>query len=93
MKPELRLAFHMEKPLLTAWVGHKLGGTVPQGISRMGQIVLARLMEPQIRLLPAISVALCGRAQKRNNGLCPPFCPGESCLPALTLISATSAPP
>ena len=38
-------------------------------------------------------VALWGRAQKRDNGLCPPFCLGESCLPALALMPDTSGPP
>ena len=33
------------------------------------------------------------RVQKRDNGLCPPFCLGESCLPALTLMQATSVFP
>ena len=37
---------------------------------------------------------LCGwRVQKRDSGLCPPFCLGESCPPALTSIPDTSVPP
>ena len=37
---------------------------------------------------------LCGRwVQKRDNGLCLPFCLGESCPPALTLMPHTSVPP
>ena len=34
-----------------------------------------------------------GRAQKRKNGLCQHFCPGESCPPALALMPDNSAPP
>ena len=33
------------------------------------------------------------RVQKRDNGLCLPFCVGESCLPALALLADTSVPP
>ena len=40
---------------------------------------------------------LCGsvreRVQKRDNGLCPPFCLRESYSPALALIPDTSMPP
>ena len=32
-------------------------------------------------------------AQKRHNGLCPPFSLGESCPPALTLMPDMSIPP
>ena len=52
--------------------------------------VLARLMECQIWHPPAGSVALRVRVQKRDNGLCPPFCLGESCPPALALMPDTS---
>ena len=67
---------------------HKLGEAKPQGISRAAQTTLVRLMESQIWPLPAVSVA-----QKRNNGLCPPFCLGEICPPALALMPDTSLPP
>ena len=33
------------------------------------------------------------RVQERDNGLCPLFCLGESCPPALTLMPDTSGPP
>ena len=33
-----------------------------------------------------------GRVEKRNNGLCSPFCLGESCPPALALMPDTSVP-
>ena len=33
-----------------------------------------------------------GRVQKRSNGLCPLFCLGESCSPALVLMPDTSFP-
>ena len=55
--------------------------------------MLARLMESQIWHLPAISVALGGMVQKRANGLCLPFCLGESCPPAFALMPDTSVPP
>ena len=45
MKPELRPAIHMEKQL--GWT-NKLGGKESLGISKVGQTVLARLMESQI---------------------------------------------
>lgn len=52
----------------------KLLGTGFQGISRVGQTVLARWMETQTRHL------LCGvKAQQRNNSLYPYFCLAESC--------------
>ena len=38
-KGNSRQAIHMEKPLETAWVGLKVGGAEPQGISRVGQTV------------------------------------------------------
>ena len=50
-------------------------------------------MESQIWLFPACCVALWGRAQERQNGLCLPFCLRESCLPALTPMSDTLVPP
>ena len=50
-------------------------------------------MEPQIWHLPTGSGVLWGRVQKRNNGLCLPFCLGESCPSALALLSDTSVPP
>ena len=45
MKHELRPAIHMEKQF--GWA-HKSGGAEPLGISKVGQTVLARLMESQI---------------------------------------------
>ena len=45
MKHEPRPACHMQKQL--GWA-HKLGGTESLGISRVGQTMLARLMESQI---------------------------------------------
>ena len=41
MKHEPGLAIHMEKQL--GWA-HKLGGVEPQGISKVGQTMLARLI-------------------------------------------------
>ena len=43
----------MEKPLGRAF---KLGGAEPLGISKVGQTVLVRLMEPQIQHQPTGSV-------------------------------------
>ena len=34
-----------------------------------------------------------GRVQKRDSGLCLPFCLGESCPPALALLLDTKVPP
>ena len=81
----------MEK--LLGWV-HKLGGVESHCISRVGQIVLNRLMESQIWHLPAGSITLLGgTVQKRVNGLCLPYCMGVSCPPALALMSNTLFPP
>ena len=74
----------MGKSLPTVWVGHKLGGMEPQGISRVGQIVLAGLMEFQIWHQTASSVwVVGGRAQKRDNSLCvgPAHSASLLCLP------------
>ena len=65
-----------------------MGELEPQGFPRVEQTMRARLMDSQIWPLPAVSVA-----QKRNNGLCPPFCLGEICPPALALMPDTSLPP
>ena len=77
MRQELRPAIHVEKPLLAAvrWVGLE-----SQGISRVGQTVLARVMESQICHQPASSVAL------------PAFLSGRKLSPALALMPATSVP-
>ena len=41
-----------------------------------------------------ICLWLCGgMVQERYNGLCLPFCLGEGCPPALTLMADTSVPP
>ena len=45
VKCEPRLAIHMEEQL--RWAG-KLGGTESLGISKVGQTVVARLMESQV---------------------------------------------
>ena len=55
MKHEPRPAILMEKQLGSA---HTLGGTESQGVSRVGQTVLGRLLESQIWHLPVGSVAL-----------------------------------
>ena len=60
MKHEPRPAIHVEK--LIGWV-HKLGGTESLGISRVGQTVLARLMESAS--LPALWHCW-GSVQKRD---------------------------
>ena len=56
--------------------GNGFGGLISQGISRMGQTVLARLMETQLWYLPAGSGK---RAHQRNNDLCKHFSLEESC--------------
>ena len=83
MKHEPRPGIHIENHL--GW-SHKWGRTEFPQISKASQTVLARLMESQIWHQPASSVALCGRTHKKDNGLCPPLCLGESCPPAFALI-------
>ena len=39
------------------------------------------------------SVGVGGRLQKRDNGICPPICLGESCPPVLTLMPDTTFSP
>ena len=71
---EPRPAINMEKKL--GWT-HKLGGTASLGISRMGQTVLARLMESLMwYLLPA----LWGKGLEKGQW------------PLLTLMPDTSVP-
>ena len=64
MKHEPRPAIHVEK--LIGWV-HKLGGTESLGISRVGQTVLARLMESQVWHQPAGSVVLWGDSSEKGQ--------------------------
>ena len=53
MKHEPRLAIHVEKQL--GWA-QKVGWTESLGISRVGQTVLARLLESQVKRQPTSSV-------------------------------------
>ena len=78
MKHKLRPAIHMEKSLLTDWVGPKLGGTESQGVSRAGQTVLARLMESQIWHPPASSVTLLGEGSEKGQWPLPAFLSGRN---------------
>ena len=66
----------MEKSLLTAWVAHKLGGPESQGISRVGQTVLVRLMECQIWHPPGQLCGSVGGWCRKGTMPCPPFCLG-----------------
>ena len=61
-------------------VGPKLVGAEPQGITRVGQTVWARLRRLRW-LLPVGSVG--GGAHQRNNGLCQHFCLGRKLSPSL----------
>ena len=70
-----------------------MGGMKCQGISKVGQAVLARLMTPRIWHWPAGSVAVWWEGSERGNGLCPPFFLRQNCPPALTLMPDTSVPP
>ena len=65
-------------------------GVESLGISKVVQTVLALLMESQIWHLPVGSVVLCGEGLEKDNGLCLPFCLGESYLPAPALMPNTS---
>ena len=78
MKHKLRPAIHMEKSLLTDWVGPKLGGTESQGVSRAGQTVLARLMESQIWHPPASSVTLLEEGSEKGQWPLPAFLSGRN---------------
>ena len=64
MKHEPRPAIQMEKQL--GWAC-KLAGMEPLGISKVGQTVLARLMEFQIWHQPAGSMALCGEVSEKGQ--------------------------
>ena len=72
MKQQLKAAIHMKK---------KLGGAESLGISKVGQTVLARLMESQIWHQLAGSLALW------EEGL------GKGQWPLLALVPGTSIPP
>ena len=63
MKHEPRPAVHMEKQL--EWAG-KLSGTEFLWVSRVGQTVLARLMESQIwyQLAGSMALWLCGSGEE-----------------------------
>ena len=63
MKQEPRLAILMEKQL--GWA-HNLGGAESLWISKLGETVLARLMESQIWHPPAGSVVLWGKGSERG---------------------------
>ena len=93
MKLEARPAIHVEKSLLTVWVGQHIWWTESQGISRIGQTVLARYIVSD--MVPTCQLCGCvgGRVQKRGNGLCLPFCLKDSCPPAPALMPDTSVPP
>ena len=54
--------------------------------------MLATLTESQIWHPPERPVVREGRAQKKDNSLCPSFCLGESCAPAPALMPDTSDP-
>ena len=95
MKHDPRPAIHMEKlrhGLQFGWA-HSLGGTESLGISRVGQIVLAMLMESQIWQLPVDSVAFWREGSEKSSGFCLPFCLEESWSPALTPMPDTAVPP
>ena len=77
MKHVPRPAIHMEKPLLTDEWACKLGGMEPQGISRMGQTVLARLMEYQIWHQPVGFVSLLGEGSPKGQWPLPAFLFGK----------------
>ena len=80
----------MEKQL--GWV-LKSDGPEPLGMSKVGQTVLARLMESQIGYLHAGSVALLGEGSERGQGPLPAFLSGRRLLPATTLMPDTSVSP
>ena len=71
MKHEPRPAIHMEKPLLTgvSWMGLSLRGSP----GRVGQTVVASLMEYKIRHPPASAGALWEDGSEKEQWPLPPF--------------------
>ena len=84
MKHEPRPAIHMEKPLLTAvsWVGWSLRGS--NRANSVSQVDGFSLIAPTCQLYGSIG----GWVQKRDNGLCLPFCLGALAL----MVVDTSVP-
>ena len=62
-------------------------------MSKVGQAVLARLMESQVWHSPAGSVYLLGEGSKKGQCSLPSFYLGESYPPALALMPDTLVPP
>ena len=61
---------------------YELGGSEPQGTSRTGQTVLARLMKSQIWHLPAGFVALCGEGSEKEKWPLLALLPGRKLSPS-----------
>ena len=82
MKHELRPAIHIKKQLEWAC---RLGGAESLGISKVGQTVLARLMECQIWHQPAGSVALWGNSSEKRQWPLHAFLSGKKLSPSSLL--------
>ena len=90
MKHEPRPAINMEKPRLTAvsWQGWSCRGY--SGLDKQCELDWWSLRYGTCLL----ALWLCGkRVQKRDTGLCLPFCVGESCSSALSMLPYISVPP
>ena len=76
---EPRPAIHMEKSQLTVWVGlwvvfEEISGDLQGGTNSVRQVDRVSNMAPICWFYGFFG----GRAQKKDNGFCPPFCLGES---------------
>ena len=63
---------HEPRPAIMGWA-HKLGGTASQGMSRVRQTVLARLMKSQIWQWLSSSYAVWGVGSEKGQWLLPAF--------------------
>ena len=83
MKQEPRLAILMEKQL--GWA-HNLGGAESLWISKLGETVLARLMESQIWHQPAGSMALGGDGLEKGQQPLLALMPDTAVSPCILLV-------
>ena len=82
MKDEPRPAIHMEK----LGQAHKFDGAESLVIFRVGQTMLARLMESQIWHQPASSLALLGTGSEKGQWPLLALMPNTSASPSMPLV-------
>ena len=90
MKHEPRPAIHMEKEL--GWAC-KLGGVESQGISKVGQKVLSRLMESHKWHQLASSVTLWGESSEKGQWPLLALMPATEVSPCMPLVPFRLLPP